>query len=114
VNVSLYNVKKDNKGEIMKSNKSKRFVNVVAGAIAAAGILSGGALGLAAGAHAETATTAQAHQERVADAQAHDTQQFAETGHETDQRKGAPTRPVEHRPSPPTEPGQHPTQQRPR
>ena len=98
----------------MKSNKSKRFVNVVAGAIAAAGILSGGALGLAAGAHAETATTAQAHQERVADAQAHDTQQFAETGHETDQRKGAPTRPVEHRPSPPTEPGQHPTQQRPR
>ena len=63
----------------MNSNKSKRFVNVVAGAIAAAGILGGGALGLAAGANADTATTAQTHQERVAQAQAHDTEQFAET-----------------------------------
>ena len=70
----------------MNSNKSKRFVNIVAGAIAAAGILGGGALGLAAGANADTATTAQAHQERVAQAQAHDT----ERSHETDQRKGAP------------------------
>jgi hypothetical protein len=93
----------------MNTNKSKRFVNVLAGAIAAAGILGGGALGLAAGANADTATTAQAHQERVTQAQAHDTEQ----SHETDQRKGAPARPVEHRPSPPTSPGQHPTHQRP-
>jgi hypothetical protein len=114
VSVSLHNIEKANKGEIMNSNKSKRFVNVVAGAIAAAGILGGGALGLAAGANADTETTAHAHQERVAEAQAHDTQQFAETGHETDQRKGAPARPVEHRPSHPTSPGQHPTDQRPR
>lgn len=90
----------------MNSNKSKRFVNIVAGAIVAAGILGGGALGLAAGANADTATNAQAHQERVA----HDTEQ----SHETDERKGAPARPVEHRPSLPTSPGQHPTHQRPR
>ena len=94
----------------MNTNKSKRFVNVLAGAIAAAGILGGGALGFAAGANADTATTVQAHQERVAQVQAHDTGQ----SHETDQRKGTPTRPVEHRPSLPTEPGQHPTDQRPR
>jgi hypothetical protein len=110
VNVSLHIITKDNKGEIMNTNKSKRFVSVLAGAMAAAGILGGGALGLAAGANADTLTTAQAHQERVAQAQAHDT----ERSHETDQRKGAPTRPAEHRPSGPTEPGQHPADQRPR
>jgi len=53
----------------MNANKSKRFVNVLAGAIPTAGILGGGALGLAAGANADTATTAQAHQERVAQTQ---------------------------------------------
>ncbi len=94
----------------MNTNKSKRFVNVLAGAIAAAGILGGGALGLAAGANADTATTAQTHQERVAQAQAHDTGQ----SHETDQRTGTPTSPVAHRPSRPTSSGQHPTDQRPR
>jgi hypothetical protein len=102
--------KKATKEKIMNTNKSKRFVNVLAGAIAAAGILGGGALGFAADANADTAMTAQAHQERVAQAQAHDTGQ----SHETDQRKGTPTRPVEHRPSPPTSPGQHPAHQRPR
>jgi hypothetical protein len=91
----------------MNSNKSKRFVNVLAGAIAAAGILGGGALGLAAGANADTATTAQAHQEHVAQAQAYDT-------HETDQRKGTPARPAAQRPSPTTYPGQHPVHQGPR
>jgi hypothetical protein len=93
----------------MNTNKPKRFVNILAGAIAAAGILGGAALGLAAGANADTATTAQAHQERVAQAQAHATEQ----SHETDQRKGTPARPVEQRPSLPTSPGQHPTHQRP-
>jgi len=94
----------------MNTNKSKRFVNVLAGAIAAAGILGGGALGLAAGANADTATTAQAHQERVDQAQAHDTRQFPET----DQRKGSPARPVAHKPSSPNFPSQHPVHQRPR
>ena len=50
----------------MNANKSKRFDNVLARAIAAAGILGGAAPGLAAGANADTATTAQAHQGRVA------------------------------------------------
>jgi hypothetical protein len=89
----------------MNTNKSKRFVNVLAGAISAAGILGGGALGLAAGANASTAPPAQVQQEHAAEVQAPATRLPA-------QRKGTPTRPVAHKPSP-TIPGQQPARERP-
>jgi hypothetical protein len=81
----------------MNTNKSKRFVNVLAGAISAAGILGGGALGLAAGANASTAPPAQVQQEHAAEVQA------PATLHPPAQRKGTPRvrwRISRHRPSP--------------
>jgi hypothetical protein len=108
VSVSLHNTKKHKKGEnLMNTNKSKRFVNVLAGAISAAGILGGGALGLAAGANASTASPAQVQQEHAAGVQA------PATLHPPAQRKGTPARPVAHKPSP-TIPGQQPVRERPR
>jgi hypothetical protein len=82
----------------MNTNKSKRFVHFITGAVAAAGILGGGALGLAAGANAEAATPAQIKQEAT---EVH----APVTGQPPAQRKGTPARPVAHKPSP-TIPGE--------
>jgi hypothetical protein len=81
----------------MNTNKSKRFVNVLAGAISAAGILGGGALGLAAGANASTAPPAQVQQEHAAEVQA------PATGHPLPSGRAPPRvrwRISRHRPSP--------------
>jgi hypothetical protein len=52
----------------MNTNKSRGFVRFVAGPVAAAAILGGAALGLAAGANASTATPEQMKQQQAADA----------------------------------------------
>ena len=84
----------------MNTNKSRGFVRFVAGPVAAAAILGGAALGLAAGANASTATPEQMKQQQAAEMHARD-------AHPTGAR--TPTPP--HRVQPikmPTAPGEHP------
>ena len=90
----------------MNTNKSKSFTQYAATTIAAAGILCGGALGLAAGANASTATAAQTRQDRSMEYR--DTHQPGDVGQRT-------VTPAARRaePKPPAVPGEHPAHERP-